>query len=185
MPILVGTDGVRKMSKTYNNHIPIEISAGEMFGKVMSIPDGTMEEYFHLLTGLAETEFRELIKNNPRQAKGMLAKEIVKSYFGDAVAEESEKEFEKIFKEKQVPTDIPEFAVSKTLLDSEGTVSVVDLIAEASLLPSKSEAKRMVIQNAVKLDNQTISDPAARITVKDGQVLKVGKRKFLKLTIKL
>ncbi|MBN1444798.1 MAG: tyrosine--tRNA ligase [Candidatus Omnitrophica bacterium] len=182
MPILVGTDGGRKMSKTYNNHIPIEISADEMFGKVMSIPDGTMEEYFRLLTGIAETEFREIIKNNPRQAKGMLAKEIVKNYFGAAAAEESEKEFEKIFREKQAPSDIPEFTVGKNLLDSAGTACILDIIAGSGLLSSKAEAKRMVVQNAVKLDNQTISDPSARIAVKDGQVLKVGKRKFIKLT---
>lgn len=184
MPILVGTDGSRKMSKTYDNHIPIEIPAAEMFGKVMSIPDGAMEEYFRLLTGVAEKEFKEAVKNNPRQAKGMLAREIVKGYFGDDAALESEREFERIFREKQAPADLPEFSVGGNLLDSAGTASVIDIIVESHLLSSRSEARRMVIQKAVKLDSQTIGDPSARITVKDGQVLKVGKRKFLKLTTK-
>lgn len=181
MPILVGTDGSMKMSKSYNNHIPIETSADEMFGKVMSIPDRVMEEYFRLLTGVPDAEFKEVIKDDPRQAKALLAKEIVKGYFGGTAAGEAEREFERIFREKQAPSDIPEFVIGKNLVDAEGRISLADVIAESGLLPSKAEARRMVIQKAVKLDNRTIEDPYERVSVKDGQVLKVGKRKFLKL----
>ncbi len=183
MPILVGTDGKMKMSKTYNNHIPLQTSANEMFGKVMSIPDGAMEEYFRLLTGIPEADFKKVVKENPRQAKSLLAKEILKGYFGDAAAENAKQEFEKIFREKQAPSDIPEFVVGKNLIDAEGECCLLNVMVESGLLPSKGEAKRMVIQRAVKLDNQIIEDPYARVVVKDGQVLKVGKRRFLKLKI--
>jgi tyrosyl-tRNA synthetase len=181
MPILVGTDGKMKMSKTYNNHIPIEISADEMFGKVMSIPDEVMEEYFRLLTSVPEAEFKKVVKDDPRHAKALLAKEIVKGYFGNRAAVDSEHEFERIFREKQAPSDIPEFVIGQTLLDAEGRTSLVDIIVESGLLPSKAEARRLIVQKAVKIDKQIVDDPYSRIAVKNGQVLKVGKRKFLKL----
>jgi tyrosyl-tRNA synthetase len=184
MPILVGTDGSMKMSKSYGNHIPIETTAGEMFGKVMSIPDSAMEEYFRLLTGVPEADFESIIKDTPRQAKAQLAKEIIKGYFGDAAAEDAEREFERIFKEKQAPADLPEFVVESGLFDAGGKISPADLIAASGLAPSKAEARRLVIQKAVKLDNQIIEDPHAGIAVRDGQVLKVGKRKFLRLKIR-
>ena len=184
MPILVGTDGSMKMSKSYGNHIPIETTAGEMFGKVMSIPDSIMEEYFRLLTAVPDAEARKVIKENPRQAKALLAKEIVKGYFGENAALEAEREFERIFREKQAPSDVPEFVIGKNLVDGEGKISLVDVAVESGILPSKAEARRMVIQKAVKLDNVTVEDPHARVAVKDGQVLKVGKRKFLKLKVR-
>ena len=184
MPILVGTDGSMKMSKSYGNHIPIETTSGEMFGKVMSIPDSIMEEYFRLLTAVPDAEARKVIKENPRQAKALLAKEIVKGYFGENAALEAEREFERIFREKQAPSDVPEFVIGKNLVDGEGKISLVDVAVESGILPSKAEARRMVIQKAVKLDNVTVEDPHARVAVKDGQVLKVGKRKFLKLKVK-
>jgi tyrosyl-tRNA synthetase len=184
MPILVGTDGKMKMSKTYNNHIPVETSAGEMFGKVMSIPDSVMEEYFRLLTGIPEVEFKKVVKDDPRQAKAFLAKEILKGYFGGAAAEDAEQEFEKIFREKRAPSDIPEFFVGKDFMDKEGKILLVDVIAKSGLLPSKSEARRMVMQKAVKLDDVVIGNPNTRVILNDGQVLKVGKRKFLKLKIR-
>ncbi len=184
MPILVGTDGSMKMSKSYGNHIPIETTSGEMFGKVMSIPDSLMEEYFRILTDVPDAQAGKAIRENPRQAKALLAKEIVKGYFGDNAAVDAEREFERVFKEKQMPSDIPEFAVGKNLLDAEGKISLIDVAVESGLLPSKSEARRLVIQKAVKLDNLTVEDPHARVAVQDGQVLKAGKRKFLKLRIR-
>ncbi|MCX8081862.1 MAG: tyrosine--tRNA ligase [bacterium] len=178
MPILRGTDGKLKMSKTYNNHIPIETSPDDMFGKVMSIPDDLMEEYFYLLTSIDVDVFKELIKDNPRQAKGLLAKEIVKRFFDEKTAKEAEAEFDRIFKEKQTPDEIPEFFIDKE------EISILDLLFNSGLLPSKTEARRMITQKAVKLDNDVIDDPYAKISVKDGQVLKVGKRRFLRIKVK-
>ncbi|MCM8777319.1 MAG: tyrosine--tRNA ligase [Candidatus Omnitrophica bacterium] len=178
MPILRGTDGKLKMSKTYGNHIPVDATPDDMFGKIMSIPDDLMEEYFSLLTSLDKTFFKKMIKDNPREAKGLLAKEIVKEFFDEKKAEEAERKFDKVFKEKQIPDEIPEFAVEK------GEVSVVDILFNSGILPSKMEARRMIIQKAVKIDNNVIEDPYIKIKVRDGQVLKVGKRKFIRLRVK-
>ena len=178
MPILRGTDGKLKMSKTYANHIPVETTPDDMFGKVMSIPDDIMEEYFSLLTSLDKEVFKKLIKDNPRQAKGFLAKEIVKEFFDEKKAEEAEREFDKVFKEKMLPDEIPEFIVEK------GELSIVDILFNSGILPSKMEARRMIIQKAVKIDNNLIEDPYTKIKVRDGQVLKVGKRKFLRIRVK-
>ncbi len=184
MPILVGTDGRMKMSKSYNNYIPIEIEPREMFGKIMSISDRPMEEYYKLLTNVEERIFKPLISTDPRQAKAKLAKEIVKEYFGEEKARESAEEFDRIFKEQQAPSDISDFFLEQDILDNTGCVSIVELIYKAGLAPSKSEARRLIIQKSVKLDQQTITDVAARLPVKDGQVLRVGKRKFIKIKIK-
>jgi len=184
MPILVGTDGRMKMSKSYNNYIPIEIEPREMFGKIMSISDRPMEEYYKLLTDVEERIFKPLISTDPRQAKAKLAKEIVKEYFGEEKARESAEEFDRIFKEQQAPSDISDFFLEQDILDNTGCVSIVDLIYKAGLAPSKSEARRLIIQKSVKMDQQTITDVAARLPVKDGQVLRVGKRKFIKIKIK-
>ena len=184
MPILVGTDGRMKMSKSYNNYIPIEIEPREMFGKIMSISDRPMEEYYKLLTNVEERIFKPLISTDPRQAKVKLAKEIVKEYFGEEKARESAEEFDRVFKEHQVPSDISDFFLEQDMLDNTGCVSIVELIYKAGLAPSKSEARRLIIQKSVKMDQQTITDVAARLPVKDGQVLKVGRRKFIKIKIK-
>ncbi|MCM8760111.1 MAG: tyrosine--tRNA ligase [Candidatus Omnitrophica bacterium] len=178
MPILRGRDGKLKMSKTYNNHIPVETPPDDMFGKVMSIPDDLMEEYFSLLTSIDKAVFKKLIKESPRQAKGLLAKEIVKEFFGEKKAEEAEREFDKVFKERQIPDEIPEFTVEKR------EVSLVDILFNSGLLPSKMEARRMILQKAVRIDNNLIEDLYGKIKVKDGQVLKVGKRKFLRIKVK-
>ncbi|HOL22769.1 MAG TPA: S4 domain-containing protein, partial [bacterium] len=152
--------------------------------KIMSIPDDLMEEYFSLITTLDEDTFKKLIKENPRNAKGMLAKEIVKEFFNEKIAEEAERDFEKVFKEKQAPDEMPEFFIEKGALDNEGKIAIVDLLFNSGILPSKMEARRMITQKAVKIDNQTIEDQYARVKVRNGQVLKVGKRKFLKIRIK-
>ncbi|HNS32886.1 MAG TPA: tyrosine--tRNA ligase [bacterium] len=181
MPILVGTDGRMKMSKSYNNHIPVESQPQDMYGRLMSITDGAMEEYYRLLTLVDERTFRNVISADPRQAKANLALEVVKEYFGEEKALEAGREFDRIFREKQAPSDIPEFAVKQEIKDAEGRVSIIELICMAGLASSKSEARRLVIQKAVKLDDRTVEDPSARISVMEGQVLKAGKRKFIRL----
>ena len=113
MPILVGTDGKLKMSKTYQNHIPVGTTPQDMFGKIMSIPDSAMETYFSLLTEIAQEEFTIQINKNPRDAKYLLAAQIVTEFFGKEKAEESAEEFERIFSQKKNPTDIPEIRIPK------------------------------------------------------------------------
>ncbi len=181
MPILVGTDGRMKMSKTYNNHVPLQSQPEEMFGRLMSITDTAMEEYYRLLTREREAVFLEDISSDPRKAKSKLARQIVGEYFGLEAGEKAETEFDRVFREKQAPSDIPGFKVEPGLEDVQGMVLVIDLISAAGLAPSRSEARRLVIQKAVKLDDEIVADPSARLKIRDGQVLKVGKRKFARL----
>jgi len=181
MPILVGTDGKLKMSKSYNNHIPIETTPEDMFGKIMSIPDDIMEDYFSILTDISPDIYKKKIKENPRDAKSLLAREIVKEYFGESKAEEVEKEFIKVFREKKAPSDVPEFEVPANLIDEEGKVLLVELVFSSGLVSSKSEAKRLITQNAVKIEGKVINDPYQKVEIKEGEILKIGKRRFVKI----
>ncbi len=181
MPILVGLDGVDKMSKSKGNYIGVTDQANDMFGKVMSIPDVLMENYFMLLTPLPRNRIDELVnteKTHPRKAKAELGKMIVSEYHGAAAGEEALAEFDRVFSQRNVPTDMPEVQVSA------GTVGILDLIASAGFAKSNSEARRLVKQNAVSIDGEKIADIDARVEPADGQVLKVGKRRFGKIVVR-
>jgi len=180
MPILVGTDGKLKMSKSYGNHIPIETTPEDMFGKVMSIPDDIMADYFTLLTEIPSTIFEKKIKENPREAKSLLAREIVKEFSGKEMAEKAEIHFNKVFKEKKPPENIPEFKVPEKII-KEGKVNIVDLIFSSGAVASKSEIKRLINQGGVRIDGEKIGNIDFKVEVKDGKILKIGKRKFFKL----
>ncbi|HOL66053.1 MAG TPA: tyrosine--tRNA ligase [bacterium] len=175
MPILVGTDGVQKMSKTYGNHIPIETTPEDMYGKIMSIVDEVMADYFSLLTSLDPQQYQEKIKTDPRSAKAWLAREIVREYFGEKTARKAEEEFDRVFRQKEVPENIPEF----TLPEKEWPLS--RLLVETGLASSNSEARRLITQKAVEIDGQPVTDPMVRLKPEDGQVIRVGKRRFVRL----
>jgi len=181
MPILVGTDGKLKMSKSYGNHIPINTDHFDMFGKIMSIPDNLMEEYFSLLTDADSKIYRNMIKENPRDAKAYLAREIVKFFFGKEKAFEAEEEFNRIFKNKDLPTEIPEVEIKDEILDEEGNIELIELLSKTRMVDSKSEGKRLINQRAVKINGEIITDPFFKIKLKDGIIVKVGKRKFFKI----
>ncbi|MCM8803763.1 MAG: tyrosine--tRNA ligase [Candidatus Omnitrophica bacterium] len=181
MPILVGTDGRLKMSKSYKNHIPINTTPFDMFGKIMSIPDNLMEDYFSLLTDVKADIYKDMIKENPRDAKAFLAKEVVKIFFSEKNAIEAEKEFNKIFREKDIPTEIPEIEIKEEMINLNGEIEILELISKTNMVSSKSEGRRLITQNAVKIDGEVISNPFMRIKLKDGMIIKIGKRKFFKL----
>jgi len=180
MPILVGTDGKLKMSKSYGNHIPIETTPDDMFGKIMSIPDDIMADYFTLLTEIPSSIFEKKIKENPREAKALLAKEIVREFFGKDLAEKAEIHFNKVFKEKKIPENIPEFKVPEEMIEN-GKVNIVDLIFSSGFVSSKSEIKRLINQGGVRIDGEKIDSIDFKVEVKDGKIFKIGKRKFFKL----
>jgi len=180
MPILVGTDGKLKMSKSYGNHIPIETTPDEMFGKIMSIPDDIMKDYFLLLTDISSEIFSKKIEENPRQAKCFLAKEIVREFFGEEQARKAEDKFNKIFRDKETPEEIPEFKVPANLLE-DGKVNIIDLIYASGIISSKSEIKRLISQGGIKINGEKVKDTDFVFEVKDGQIIKIGKRKFLKI----
>jgi len=179
-PLLVGLDGTEKMSKSKGNYISITDEPNDMFGKVMSIPDTLMENYFTLATELPAEKIATLLdakKTHPRDAKAALAREIVRIYHGPAAAKTAEEEFNRVFAEKQTPTDMPKITVTA------GPVNIVDLVTAAGFTKSKSEARRLVTQSAVSIDDEKITDVDAAVTPQTGQVLRVGKRRFGKLVV--
>lgn len=179
MPILEGLDGVEKMSKSLNNYIGIDEPPDEIFGKVMSISDTLMWRYYELLTDrdyLAVREDVEEGKAHPKKVKTELAKCIVSEYYGEALAEKAAMRFEAVFAKKETPEAVKEFVFDKE------KINIIDLINEVKFAPSRSEARRLVAQNAVSLDGEKISATDAEIPLtKEGKVLKVGKRKFAKI----
>jgi len=175
VPLLEGLDGVRKMSKSYGNYIGVTESPKEMFGKIMSIPDILMDRYFELLTDLNLDDLKGL---HPREKKAFLAKEIVSLYYGKEVAEEEEKEFDRIFRKGEYPKEIQVFYPKSMEID------ISELIRDSKLAKSKSEAKRLIAQGGVEIDGERIEDPNYILHLKDPCILKVGKRRFLKIVYK-
>ncbi len=181
VPLLVGTDGKQKMSKSYGNYIGISESAEEMFGKLMSIPDELILDYFRLATDKTATEIADYARRlqsgeNPRYIKAELAKAVVVLYHSPSAAERANAEFDRIFREKQVPSEIREYQVPVS------GMNIVDIIVNAGLLPSKSETRRKMQEGAVYLDGARITDPEQVFKPSTlPAVLKVGKRKFIRL----
>jgi len=180
LPLLIGTDGERKMSKSYGNYIKIVERPAAMFGQLMSIPDTLIWPYFKLLTNLSleEIELRkaQVHKNllTPREAKSKLAREIVTLLHNAKSAQKAEKEFNRIFREKKLPTKIPEIKIK------ENALNILDLLVKTNLAPSKSAAKRLVLQKGVKINRVLKENWQEIIEIKKGTVIQVGKRKFVK-----
>lgn len=183
-PILEGLDGVHKMSKSLGNYIGVYESPREIFGKTMSIPDELMIRYFELVTKVEVGEIRKLEKGladnkiHPRDLKMRLGWEIVRIYHGVTEADLAQAEFIKMFQKKEAPAEMPEVSLKHLGFDAQGKIELVALLAEAKLVPSKGEARRLIEQGGVKINDQKISDPAACICFTDGDIIKVGKRKF-------
>ncbi len=180
MPILVGLDGTEKMGKSKGNYIGVTDELGDMFGKVMSISDDMMENYFTLLTDIRPEKIAELTdpaKTHPKEAKVLLGKTIVTQFHGDQAAQRAAAEFEQVFAKGQLPDDIPEVVVQAD------PIMVSKLLVKCDLVPGGGEAKRMIKQSAVRIDGKKVNDPNAEITPADGMVIQVGKRKFARLKV--
>ncbi|MHC4395705.1 MAG: tyrosine--tRNA ligase [Planctomycetota bacterium] len=179
-PILVGLDGKEKMSKSKGNYIGVTDEPADMFGKVMSISDDMMENYFILLTNLATEEIAELInpaKTHPKEAKVLLGKTIVTQFYNEATAQLAAAEFDKVFAQGQLPEDIPEVKVNPA------PATAAKVLLQTALVSSSSEAKRMIKQAATSIDGVKVLDPNKEITPADGMIVQVGKRKFARLKI--
>lgn len=184
MPLLEGTDGVNKMSKSLGNYIGIVDTPQEMFGKIMSISDVLMWRYLELLSFESMStigKWNEEVTQgrNPRDIKVLLAQEIVTRFHSRLAAEQALAEFEARFKQGVLPEDMPEVSVSAV----DGNIGVAQLLKLAGLVESTSEALRMIAQAAVKLDGERVSDKALQIKAGVTVVAQVGKRKFAKITI--
>ena len=181
MPILEGTDGVEKMSKSYGNDIGITDSANDMYGKTLSIPDNIMPSWFTLAIDAEDSYVDEISKKldnnsvNPMELKRKLARKIVAIYYDENKALEAENHFNRVTVSKGIPDEIEEFNLTEDEL-------LVNIIADSGLLNSKSEARRMIKQSAVKIDGETVTDIHHKITSSGSFILKVGKRKFLKVS---
>lgn len=186
MPILVGTDGVRRMGKSLGNYIGVAETPENQFGKVMSIPDEPMRQYFTLLTDLPMPEIDALLAPgvNPRDAKEALGRAIVSQYHGAVAAGQSAAEFRRRAAGED-PDEIPDIALSADKLDAEGRVPAPILIKELKLDTSTSNARRVIEQGGFNVgpERETISDPKALIYVSDGLIVRVGKRKIARIRL--
>jgi len=182
MKMLTGTDGKMKMSQSLGNYIGITENAREQFGKIMSIPDELILNYFELLTKVPQKEIDKIENDlnkgaNPRDIKIRLAKEIVTLYHSKKEAEKAEENFVKQFSKKELPEDIKEIKVSKS------QTAVVALILDLGFASSKSEARRLIDQGALKIDGAVIGDREAVVTPINGLIIQVGKRRIAKLKV--
>lgn len=175
--LLVGLDDKAKMSKSAGNYIGIAESPNSMFGKVMSIPDSAIIDYYKLATLLSDEKIAAIYKkSNPRDAKLRLAFEITKLYSGEEKAEAAQEEFIRVFSRKELPKEIETKNISKDEMRLD------DLLVEANLAASKSEARRLIEQGAVEIDGKRFDDPNSIIKISDKEILlQVGKRRFLKI----
>jgi tyrosyl-tRNA synthetase len=183
MPILPGLDGVQKMSKSLGNYIGVKDSPKDMFGKVMSIPDNLMKDYFILLTDIEDSEIDKVLSGNPREAKGILGREIVTLYYSKEKAVEADEEFKRVFAEKKLPHDIPEIKIDPSELE-DGAIWICKLMVLCKHAGSTSEARRLVQGGAVSIEGEKISDPKQQVKPQSGQVLKSGKRRYASITLK-
>jgi tyrosyl-tRNA synthetase len=175
VPLLEGTDGARKMSKSYNNYIGLDDKPNDMYGKVMSIKDSLIGKYFELCTDLPDKEIKSILKGRPRNAKARLAYEIVTVYHGEEAAGRAENEFNKVFRQKKLPTKIPVKNVKK------GKFTLDELVVAIGAAKSKSEARRLIEQGAVKIDHARTLTPKEEIKIpKGGTLIQVGKRVFVR-----
>ena len=188
LPLLEGTDGVKKMSKSYGNYIGLTDAPNDMFGKVMSIPDELIVKYYRLASTVPVDQIDAIEKGlaadeiHPNRCKRDLAQNIVAAYYDEEAAKEAEAAFDRQFKQHEVPEDIPEYAADLTP-NEEGTVYLAKLIADSGLTKSTGDARRMIDQGGVKINGEAVAAKAYNVAPESlsGAVIQVGKRKFVRL----
>ncbi len=183
VPLLVGTDGEKKMSQSFDNYISVRDTAEEMFGKTMSIPDSAMGEWFELAAGWRRSDVDALLAEiaggtrHPGEAKRLLAREIVAIYHGEEAAHEAEHGFDTVFRDKRIPDGVPRVVLEP----GEDPVFLPALLQRADLVESRSEARRLLKQGAVRIDGIRIDSETVAADILIGQVLQVGKRRFVEV----
>lgn len=181
LPIIEGTDGTQKMSKSLGNHIGVKDSPKEMFGKIMSIPDNLIERYYTYLSALPKQGIAAVISDlkagaNPRDIKARLGERMVELFHSAPEALRAHNEFNEVFKNKGLPDEMPEFEVAPGM-------DLISLLVHCALAPSKSEAKRALEAGAVKIDQQKASDPKQVLDLSQSVILQNGKRKFARVKL--
>lgn len=187
-PLLVGVDGVEKMSKSLGNAIGIADPPAEMFGRTMSIPDRLITHFMEFCTDLPLEQVKQVEKGladgtvHPRDAKVMLAREVVKVWHGETAATDAGRQFARVFVEKDLPDQIPETSVGRDELDN-GAMRLTKMLVLAGLAESNSDARRLIAQGGVTVDGQRVNETNAAVEVKDGLVLRVGRRRFARIRL--
>jgi len=187
-PLLVGTDGTEKMSKSLGNYVGITDAPGDMFGKLMSIPDDAMGMYYWLLLEQAAATVEAMeadLKSgalHPRHAKVALAKSIVTTYHSAAAADDAAAEFDRIFAQGELPSDMPDLAVPAGELD-DGAIGLIKLLVLAGFASSNGEARRLIRGKGVKVEGEVIEDEMAVVPLQGGEVVQVGKRRVGRVVI--
>ncbi|MGB9694505.1 MAG: tyrosine--tRNA ligase [Caldisericaceae bacterium] len=187
MPILRGLDGEQKMSKSLGNYIGITENPDSMYGKVMSIPDGLIAEYYFLVLDKSEDEAKEIEdkinsgKENPMLLKKNLAREIVKLFHSEKEAQEAEDNFTRIFSRRELPENASELDL--TAYSTDGSVDITEILTSLNIVESKSEVKRLIQQGAIKINNERVEDFRKPLKVKNGDILRVGKKQFFKIIV--
>ncbi len=183
-PLLEGIDGNKKMSKSLDNYIGIYEEPKEIFGKTMSIDDSQMRKYFELATDISLEETDEILKDHPRQAKVNLGKAIVSRYYDNEIAEKVAEEFDRVHKEHKLPDNITEIQLPSLGASKTATrIWIVKLLVDYGFAATNGEARRLITQGGVSIDNNKLTDPKQEVEVETGMILRVGKRRFAKIVI--
>lgn len=175
MPILVGLDGVEKMSKSLGNYISIKDTPNDMFGKIMSISDDLMQNYYEMITDIDLDEVKEILKGHPMEAKKRLGMELVEIYYGKEASIEARSWFENVFSNKNLNVELPEFNVGVE------NINILELLTKVGFIKTNSEGRRLIEQNAVKINDEAINDIKVDVEIKDEMILRCGKKKIVKL----
>lgn len=175
VPLLIGVDGERAMGQTAGNYVGISESPREMFGKILSIPDHLIDDYFLRLT---DSEPRSITDLAPRDAKRALAREIITIYHGKKAAEAAQEEFDRVHIRHECPQEVLQVLIDRNLLKEDGTIWVIDLLEAAGMVRSRGEAKRLIAQGGVRIGNERIASPDLDLPFEPPLLIQVGKRSF-------
>ena len=179
-PLLEGTDGQKKMSKSFNNFIALNDSPKEMYGKIMSISDSLLIKYYELLTDYDDfSSIQKKIKDEPYEHKKQLALQMVTQFHSESEAQRAQENFKSVFSQKSIPTDIPQM-----VMPAQKDVWICHLLKETKLVPSTAEGKRLIQNGGIQMNSEKISDVNLKLNLQSDLLLQVGKRKFLKIKVK-
>ncbi len=178
VPLLIGTDGERSMSQTTGNYVGIGEEPEEMYGKILSIPDNLLYEYFYQLTDVGVEDVQPMIEDAPRDAKRVLAREIVSIYHDKDAAMAAQEEFDRVHIQHERPSEVPQVQIDRALIKEGGTIWIVDLLQASSLVKSRGEAKRLIAQGGVKINDERIASADIDLPFEPPILIQVGKRSF-------
>ena len=181
-PLLEGIDGNKKMSKSLDNYIGIYEDPKEIFGKTMRIGDDLMPKYFELATDMTMEEIDSTLKGHPRQAKIVLGKAIVSRYYNEEIASEVAEEFDRVFKEHKLPDNIPQVKLPSDECRNH-KIWIVRLLVLSGFAATNGEARRLISQGGVSINNNVLTDPACEVEMETDMILRVGKRRFARIVM--